>query len=245
MPANISALSRPDRGAFDKGAPRALSLQEKTMIDLYCERCGPGLLAEPINAATNLVFLIAAWAAWILARRLKALSPGIQGLILLAVSVGIGSGLFHTFATGWARVLDVVPILLFQLLFLYLYTRRVMGTGAVLSAILLVLFLVAALVGREFPWILNGSLTYAPAFLLLVGLGLYHQAMHKPGRWLLLGLAGLFVLSFVFRSIDLALCPGVPIGTHFLWHLLNGGVFYLSMRVLILNQPGAIRSGPG
>jgi hypothetical protein len=26
------------------------------MIDLYCERLGPGILAEPINALTNLAF---------------------------------------------------------------------------------------------------------------------------------------------------------------------------------------------
>ena len=84
------------------------------MIDLYCERCGPGLLAEPLNATTNLAFLIAAWAAWVLARRLNSLSGGIQGLIFLTVSLGIGSALFHTFATAWARVLDVVPILLFE-----------------------------------------------------------------------------------------------------------------------------------
>src|SRR4051794_14524228 len=81
----------------------------------YCERCGPGLLAEPINASTNLSFLIAAWAAWFLARRANALHAGTWGLIALSVAIGIGSALYHTFATGWARVLDVVPILHFQL----------------------------------------------------------------------------------------------------------------------------------
>ena len=29
----------------------------------YCERIGPGLLAELLNAVTNASFLIAAWAA--------------------------------------------------------------------------------------------------------------------------------------------------------------------------------------
>ena len=57
----------------------------------YCERCGPGLLAEPINASTNLSFLIAAWAAWFLARRANALHAGTWGLIALSVAIGIGS----------------------------------------------------------------------------------------------------------------------------------------------------------
>ena len=215
------------------------------MIDLYCERCGPGLLAEPFNATTNLAFLIAAWAAWVLARRLNSLSSGIQGMIFLAVSIGIGSALFHTFATGWGRVLDVVPILLFQLLFLWLYTRQVIQIRAAPAAAAVVLFLVVALAGRQFPHVLNGSLVYSPAFFLLVGLGLYHLGKQKPGRLLLVAAAGVFALSLLFRSIDLAVCPYFPIGTHFLWHILTAGPIYLLMRVLILNQPRAVKSGLG
>jgi hypothetical protein len=29
------------------------------------------------------------------------------------------------------------------------------------------------------------------------------------------------VLSLVFRSLDEIVCPAVPLGTHFLWHILN------------------------
>jgi len=32
-------------------------------MDAYCERLGPGLFAEPLNALTNVSFLLAAWAA--------------------------------------------------------------------------------------------------------------------------------------------------------------------------------------
>jgi hypothetical protein len=69
------------------------------MIDVYCERIGPGLLAEPLNAVTNASFLIAAWAAWLLASRLGRLSPEVWGLLALSVAVGIGSGIWHSFAT--------------------------------------------------------------------------------------------------------------------------------------------------
>jgi hypothetical protein len=203
------------------------------MLDLYCERCGPGLLAEPINASTNVAFLIAAWASWILARRADALSAGIWGLIFLSVTIGVGSALFHTFATGWARWLDIIPILLFQLCFLWLYLRRIVGIGRSLAAASLAGFLAAALLGRRFPGFLNGSLIYAPAFLVLVGLGLYHFWHRQPERLILLSAASVFLLSLFFRSIDEAVCPRFPTGTHFLWHLLNALLLYLSMRSLI------------
>ena len=66
------------------------------MLDLYCERLGPGLLAEPRNAFSNLAFLLAALVEdGMAARPLKLL------LILLALLL-IGAGLAH--ATGSALV---------------------------------------------------------------------------------------------------------------------------------------------
>ncbi|MEG4207359.1 hypothetical protein QUA20_25970 [Microcoleus sp. Pol7_A1] len=94
-------------------------------IDLYCERLIPGLWSEPLNAISNVSFIIAAWAIWQLAQRHHKISPGIWILIALATSIGIGSFLFHTFATRWANLLKVIPILLFQLGFIWLYSRRV------------------------------------------------------------------------------------------------------------------------
>ena len=35
--------------------------------DEYCERVGFASLAEPLNAISNFSFIIAAWAAWMLA----------------------------------------------------------------------------------------------------------------------------------------------------------------------------------
>ena len=87
------------------------------MIDLYCERLEPGLWAEPLNALTNLAFLAAAWASWSMVRHSATRSGEVTLLLVLMVAIGIGSGLFHTFATTWARLFDVVPILLFQTIF--------------------------------------------------------------------------------------------------------------------------------
>ena len=211
------------------------------MIDLYCERIGAGLLAEPINALTNAAFFIAAWASWSLARRSHRLSTGIWVLLALSIAIGTGSALFHTFASGWARILDEVPILLFQLCYLWLYARRIMRLRTVFSAAAIAAYMAAAFLGRQFPHLLNGSLVYAPAMTLMLGLGLYHFLRHQVGRVLLLATAGIFLIALALRSVDEAACPYIPTGTHFLWHVLIAVVLYLSMRALILNWPMRIR----
>ncbi len=207
------------------------------MVDRYCERLGPGLWAEPVNALTNLGFLLAAWAGWLLADRSNKLSWSTGLLIVALAAVGIGSSLFHTFATPWARLLDIVPILLFQLYFLWLYLAHVVNLRRMYSALAVVGFLVAALVGRLFPAVLNGSLMYLPALVLLVGLGIYHYGAQKRERLTLVGAAGIFSVSLVFRAIDESICPAIPLGSHFLWHVLSAVVLYLASRGLILNWP--------
>src|SRR5918992_5368812 len=96
------------------------------VMDAYCERVGPGLFAEPLNAVTNLSFIFAAWAAWILAKRTNTLTTGIKVLIAIGVSVGIGSILWHTLPNSWTLILDTVPIVIFIMWYIWLYTQGVM-----------------------------------------------------------------------------------------------------------------------
>src|SRR5579871_1798712 len=123
----------------------------------YCERTGSGLFDEPVNAVTNAAFFIAAWGAWSLARRRNVLSAELWLLIALSVAVGVGSTLWHTFATPWARPLDVIPILLFQLGFIWIYGRRQAGLTGRVVAIVAAVYLGLALWGREYRAWLNGG----------------------------------------------------------------------------------------
>lgn len=206
------------------------------MIDLYCERTGPGLLAEPLNASTNLAFFLAAILAWRLARRLRATEPGILLLIALAVGVGAGSTLFHTLATFWAQVLDILPILLFQIVFLFLYLRRVVRLSPLLTSILDTLYLALCLLTLIIPPYLNGSIAYLPTLAALALLAVYHWRTRQPAPGLLVLALLVFSVSLGFRSVDLLVCPYLSTGTHYLWHLLNGALLYLAMKALILKQ---------
>lgn len=172
---------------------------------------------------------------WRLAGRRSALTAGAWWLILLMAAVGVGSGLFHTVATVLTEWLDIIPILVFQLVFLWLYLRDLMGMGRVPAAGVLVVFLAAALAGESFQEILNGSLMYAPTLITLVILGVYHYMEAFDGRGLVLAGAGVFLLSLTFRTIDSRVCDQLPIGTHFLWHILNAVLLYLVARAYVIN----------
>lgn len=205
------------------------------MIDLYCERVGAGLWAEPINTLSNISFFLSGWAAWYLADRRKVLSNTILLLISLLLAIGVGSSLFHTFATPLTKLLDIIPIALFQIAYLWIYSKRVIKLKNLTLVLLIVLLLGSILVTFQFSQIANGSITYAPGIGILLGLGLYHWQQLKQERFLILRATGVFFLALGFRSVDLALCPYWAIGTHFLWHLLNGVMLYLLMRALIEN----------
>ena len=202
----------------------------------YCERTGPGLFDEPVNALTNLAFFIAAWGAWSLAKKnRRALSAEVWVMIGLAVAIGIGSTLWHTFASPWAQPLDWVPILLFQLCFLWVYGHRQLGVRGPIVALGGVLYMSAVLLGKQHEAWMNGILIYTPALLLSLAVGLHHWRVGKQEPFVLLAAAGFFCLALFFRTIDLMVCPCWPLGTHFLWHVFNGVVVYLAMRCLILD----------
>ena len=216
-----------------------------TTLNDYCERLGPGLLAEPVNAVTNGAFLIAAWWIQARARRLGVSGDhGIAGLTALAVAIGVGSTVFHTVATPLALLADVVPILLFQLLFLWLYLRRRTAVGAAGALLVVALFLLATLASRSAPQVLNGSLAYyGPTLLVLLGLGWRELRQRQRPQLLLTG--AVLSLSLLLRSIDQLVCPWLPIGTHLFWHLLNAVVLALAAAALMPPAAGAAPAGIG
>ena len=92
-------------------------------------------------------------------------------------------------------------------------------------------FALASYVPRE---VLNGSSGYLPALAALIGLGWLLRG-HGAGKAMLVA-AGLFVVSLMFRIIDLDVCARFPIGTHFLWHVLNAAVLYIVLRGAIAER---------
>lgn len=212
----------------------------------YCERAeNIGLLAEPFNAVTNLAFMIAAVFAFLLFQKQKnkpSQSWIVYSLIALVFIIGVGSSLFHTFANRWSALADVVPIMLFILLYLGFalsFLLRLPWYGVIAGFALF--FAAATAVGAircEDGPCFNGTLSYAPALaaMLVIG-GLLWFKKHPAWPYLIVA-GGVFFISAVFRTVDFIFCDTVAmshhhIGTHFLWHILNAITLYLLLRAAI------------
>lgn len=204
------------------------------MIDIYCERTSAAFWAEPVNALTNLAFFVAAWAMWRLARQEGTLSPGVALLIAVTVAIGAGSFAFHTLATRGAMLADVIPILVFQLVWLWLYARKVIVWDRMTALMMVGGYLALSMLFARLPPALNGSIGYLPALIVILALGAYHARAARAGRYDLLAAGTVLAVSLSFRTVDRELCEAFPLGTHFMWHLLNGLVLYLAARPIIL-----------
>lgn len=190
-------------------------------VDAYCERLGPGLWAEPLNAVTNAAFVLA---ALVMAARLRGEPlPLAHALTIVLALIGLGSFLFHTFAQPWAGALDVVPILGFILLYLFAASRDFLGLSPLWSGVIVLGFLPASAllipVLETLP-VYGASAGYMPVPILIAFYAWLLRANPALSRGLALG-AGLLMISLTFRSLDMPLCESLPIGTHFLWHILN------------------------
>ena len=202
-------------------------------IDIYCERLDIGIWAEPINAVTNVAFILASIFMWLRCKNL------VEGRILsfLLFSIGCGSFLFHTFAQTWAAILDVAAILIFILTYIFIANRSFLAWSKMVSLIGVILFfpyqLLLANILSNIQFF-GSSVQYIPvAILIFIYSGLLRKSEPNLSRGLLIG-ATILCLSIVFRIIDEPLCSILSVGTHFVWHILNA--IMLSWMIEILRR---------
>jgi hypothetical protein len=214
-------------------------------IDGYCERLGPGLWAEPLNALTNIAFLVAAWAAWRMIRReplgIAHLLTAILGLI------GIGSGLFHTFATAGTALADTLPILFYILVYVFAASRDFLGLPAAMAAVAVLGFFPFA-AGATWAILqavpaLGESAAYASVDLLI---WLYALILTRRdpdvARNLAIG-AAILAVSITARALDEPLCRVNPVGSHFLWHVLNAAMLFWMIRTWLGHMLAKVSQG--
>lgn len=224
--------------------PDVVSLTDH--IDGYCERTDASLWSEPVNAVTNLSFVVAAILTWRMARATG--DRPAQVLAVCAGSIGVGSWLFHTVATRWTMQADVWPIRAFVLLYVALAVVRFLGASrwaglaaaGAFAAVTAATIALAQAVGVTF----NGSIGYAPVpVAILVLAALVAREDRRTARAMVV-IAAVFIVSLGLRTVDGRLCAALPLGTHFGWHLLNG-VVAGAMIVLFIRRGRAGRASSG
>jgi Ceramidase len=221
----------------------------------YCERGGdPSFWAEPLNAVSNGAFIIAGLlAAWQLARSARSDRALFEWLLVaLVLAIGVGSFLFHTYATVWSIPFDTVPISLFMLGYLGYALCRFARWPLIAVIIALALFYGSIELARGITCAnellpmtraagkrcFNGTLGYAPAFVALVLVGALLALQRHPAALYLLAAAAVFLAAMTFRTIDYEACTWAVrgargVGTHFLWHISNAVVLYILLLAAI------------
>jgi hypothetical protein len=212
-------------------------------VDIYCERTDPAFWAEPVNALSNAAFLIAAIVAYAQWRRTSERDWPVAALVALVATIGVGSFIFHTVATRGASLFDTVPIAVFIYAYLFFALRRFLGVSLIAAAVLLIAFVaLSAVEGMLMPArALNGSHAYLPALAATLVVG--WLVRRQPAGPYVLAAGGTLIVSLVFRTIDNAVCPAFPLGTHFVWHLLNAAVLYLLLRASLTGRMPAGKAG--
>jgi hypothetical protein len=224
-------------------------------IFAYCERAGdPAFWAEPFNAVSNVAFLIAALAGAVMLGR----SPGAGSrliewaLVALVTVIGIGSFLFHTYATRWASVADTAPIGIFMIGYLAYATRRFLGAPYLAVGVAVAMFLVAMRWASAIPCdpqllpitvaagrpCFNGSLGYVPALAALLLIGAVLRLRGHAAGWPVLAAGAIFAVSLALRTVDFEVCGttsflGRARGTHALWHMLNALLLFILLAAAI------------
>lgn len=218
-------------------------------VNAYCERTGFGFWSEPVNALTNLAFLIAALWLWRQARGLVLA----QVLCVILFAIGIGSFLFHTYATRWAGVADTLPILLYILTYIFAINLHVWGWRwwwAALGTLAFVPYSAAVTPAfAALPFFAVSSFYWSVPLLIFIYAALLRRRHPQTARGLALG-AGILCVSLVFRSVDGGICSAFPLGTHFMWHILNAVMLGWMIAVYVGHRkegalPLSLRDSPG
>jgi peptidoglycan/LPS O-acetylase OafA/YrhL len=207
----------------------------------YCEQGhSPAFWSQPVNALTNIGYILAALLIWRMLRRERRAPFSIRFVVPLMIIIGIGSFLFHTVSDQAAELLDRIPIEVFVLSYLVTFLRWFYGLTwkrclLGLGAFLVFTVAFAALVGTAIP---NQSGQYVPVLLLLLGLTYALGASADRDRsvhWRSFALASVvFAAALVARTVDESVCGDFPLGTHFIWHLLTACLLYIVSRSLVL-----------
>jgi Ceramidase len=213
---------------------------QQEYLDNYCERTDGSFWSEPLNAVSNVSFLIATIAAWVFIRRVARQTgrPAGELYVLPAMIflIFFGSAAFHTTATRWGVALDSGSIALYMLYFIVLWARLYWDlpwSRAWTAAPVFVAF--TALVTLAAMGLPGNYLAAVLGLVVLAGLLFFskHEDRKVHWRWYLAA-ALVFAVSLTARTLDDPLCGEMPIGTHYIWHTLNGIVLYLVTHAAVL-----------
>ncbi len=188
-------------------------------LDYYCERIDGSYWSEPINAISNIGFILVG--LYFLTRK-EPKTLWTKYLSILSIIVGTGSYLFHTHANTITLIADVFPITVFIGSFIFFTFKKVIPIKLIFNIIITAFFVIIGVILNSIsvPYF-NGSHSYAHAILLLIMMTIILKKRNSISAKYFSRSTIIFIISLIFRTFDNQICGVLPIGTHFLWHTMN------------------------
>lgn len=215
----------------------------------YAETDLSRVVVEPWNAVTAAIFVAVALRQWRRLGRIHEPSLFLRASALILLVGGVGGTLYHGFRV-WRGflVMDVLPILILIVagsVRLWNEALRHPSKTALLFGTILGL-------GLPIFWLLDGerigtSLAYVLVAALLIIPAVWLAAKERAREgWLVALSIGAFAAAITFRVLDSERL--LPMGTHFLWHLLGALATWAVMEWFATREergtPSTVRSAP-
>jgi hypothetical protein len=132
---------------------------------------------------------------------------------------------------------DSIPIALFIVSFLYLYSRMVFKSWKKAVVMVLVSFLLvimASFISEEYlPELLkNGGHLYLVVMLSFLFPIIKSKSISSSYFKYSLIVLLIFLIALFFRQLDILVCSDFSIGTHFLWHIVASIGLYQSVKLI-------------
>ncbi len=209
---------------------------------IYCEQAAFSGIFEPLNGITNFAFIIAGILLLLRLRKKSIQSLAARTLAVMLICVGIGSLAWHTYRNDFTFWIDTIPIYLFVVYYLWVYVSHSAQKLPLRILFFLGFFIYTPVLIYLFRDLQdtkvlgNGSLEYISAISYFAVLQLYNQFNRKELVRPSFIVVFLFMVSLVFRQLDLISCDAFGFGTHFMWHIFNAIVLYSFVHILYLHN---------
>jgi uncharacterized protein (DUF486 family) len=221
---------------------------------IYTETHRPGVVAEPFNAASALLY-VGLGVYWWLRLRRRGHTPGLLRLAVPVLTLGgVGGTLYHGLRTSRVfLIMDYGAILVLALAASGTFAQRLLGSWwRVFVCLSLVVaaqqsLLAAARTGAlgwSMPAAINLSYVMV-ALTIAVPLSIYTLREAPQLGWRLGTIVLTYAVGLAFRSLDARAASILSSGTHWLWHVFGACATTLLISLIERLLRGPVRGVAG
>ena len=205
----------------------------------YCELPVFGSYFEPLNTISNLFFIISAIFLYYFYKKNNIKDVKSKIFLFLVILISLGSFLWHLNESDITFFLDVIPVTLFFIIYLYFLIFNIIKNNKnriyvllISSVSIVLLWIIFRSFFKESFIVINEAYGYVLTLFLFMILLVYSYIKKKDIFKKIVIVFLLFLSAYIFRQADLFICPYFVFGTHFIWHIINAFVSYFAVKSL-------------